>query len=104
MATYKTFGAIEYLRNLLEYDSSLDVYLKFQNGGSGAWQLRQGFSMKTPIIDTPFGLMYLEYTTKFSEALFPSRLQASYRVNSVCWMAPRFTVARFLRQLGQGVK
>ena len=26
---------------------------EFQNGGSGAWQLRQGFSMKIPIMDTP---------------------------------------------------
>ena len=28
--------AIDYLQNLLEYDKSRDVYLKFQNGGSRA--------------------------------------------------------------------
>ena len=54
LATYKAHQAIEYLRNLLEYNSSQDPRLKFQNGGSGAWQLRQGFSMKAPIMDTPF--------------------------------------------------
>ena len=59
------------------------MYLKFQNGGSGAWQLRQGFSMKTPIMDTPFGLMHLKYIAEFSEALSPSGLQASYHVK-VC--------------------
>ena len=52
----KTDRAIEYLRNLLEYDSSRDMYLKFQNGGSCAQQLSQGFSMKTPIMDIPFRL------------------------------------------------
>ena len=54
MATYKTYQAIEYLGNLLEYNSSRDPQLKFQKGGNGAQQLKQGFSMKMPIMDTPF--------------------------------------------------
>ena len=37
-----------------------EVYWKFQNGGSGSWQLRQGFWMKTPKMDTPFKLKNLE--------------------------------------------
>ena len=41
---------------LLEYNSSRDAYLKFQNGGSGARQLRQGFVMKRPIMDSTFEL------------------------------------------------
>ena len=58
------YQVIEYLRNLLEYNDSQDAYLKFQMeavvGGYGAWQLRQGFLMKTPIMDTPFELQHLE--------------------------------------------
>ena len=60
MATYKTYQASEYLWNLLEYNSSRDPHLKFQNGGNGAWKLRQGFSMKTPIVDTPFEVKHLK--------------------------------------------
>ena len=36
MATYKTDQVINYLLNLLEYNSSRDAYFKLQNGGSGA--------------------------------------------------------------------
>ena len=36
LATYKTYQASEYLRNLLEYNSLRDPHLKFQNGGNGA--------------------------------------------------------------------
>ena len=60
MATYETDQAIEYLWNLLEYNSSREVYLKFQNGGSGTGQLSQEFLIKTPIMDTPFELKNLE--------------------------------------------
>ena len=54
MATYKAYQASEYSWNLLEYNSSRDPCLKFQNEGSGAQQLRQGFLMKAPIMDTLF--------------------------------------------------
>ena len=77
MATYKTYQAIEYLGNLLEYSSSRDPHLKFQNGGNGARRLKQGFSMKMPIMDTPFEVKHLKYIAGFSEAAFPSHLQAS---------------------------
>ena len=60
LATYETDQAIEYLWNLLEYNSSREVYLKFQNGGSGVWQLSQEFLIKTPIMDTLFELKNLE--------------------------------------------
>ena len=33
---------------LIKYNSLQNPYLKFQNWGSGAQQLRQGFLMKTP--------------------------------------------------------
>ena len=36
LATYKTYQAIEYLQKLLEYTSSCDAYLKYQNGGIGS--------------------------------------------------------------------
>ena len=52
--------ASEYLCNLLEYNSSRDPHLKFQNGGNGTQQLRQGFSKKTPITDTPFKVKLLK--------------------------------------------
>ena len=55
MATYETYQANEYL---WEYNSSRDPYMKFQNGGSGAWQLRQDFSIKIPIMNTPFKLTH----------------------------------------------
>ena len=45
---------------ILEYNSSPDPHLKFQNGGNGARQLRQGFSMKTPIMDTSFEVKHLK--------------------------------------------
>ena len=51
---------ITYKTNLLEYNSSQDKHLKFQNGGHGAWQLRQGFLMITPITDTPFEVKHLK--------------------------------------------
>ena len=54
LVSYKTYQAIKYMGNSLEYNSSRVPYLKFQNGGSGTCQLRRGFSMKTPIIYTPF--------------------------------------------------
>ena len=60
LATYKTYQASEYLWNLLEYNSSRHPHLKYQNGGNGAWQLRQGFSMKIPIVDTPFEVKHLK--------------------------------------------
>ena len=37
----------------------------------------------TATMDIPFELQYLGYISEFSEALFPSHLQASYHVNSV---------------------
>ena len=60
VATYKTYQAIEYLGNLLEYNSSRDPNLKFQNEGNGARQLRQGFSMKMPIMDNPIEVKHLK--------------------------------------------
>ena len=45
---------------LLEYNSSRDAYLKFQNGDSGAQQLKQGFLIKAHIMDTLFKLQHLE--------------------------------------------
>ena len=71
--------------------------MKFQNGGNGALKLRQGFSMKTPIVDTLFEVKHLKYITGFSEASFLSHLQASqaYRVNCVLNQC---------RQLGSSVR
>ena len=74
--------------------------MKFQNGGNGTQQLRQGLSMKVPIMDTPFEVKHLKYIAGFSEASFLSHLQASqvYSVNCVLNQC---------RQLGssvQGVK
>ena len=39
--------------------------------------------MKTATMDIPFELQHLEQISEFSEALFPSHLQAGYHVNSV---------------------
>ena len=38
--------------------------------------MRQGFSMKTAIMDNPFELQQLKLVAEFSDALFPSCLQA----------------------------
>ena len=59
------------------------VYLKLQNGGSGACQLRQGFSIKTPIMDTLFELQHLEYIAEFSKALL-CQLCARWQLGSDC--------------------
>ena len=67
----------------IRINSSRDAYLKFQNGGSGTWQLRQGFLIKIPIMDTPFELQHLRCIIEFSKALFPSCLQAGCCVNGV---------------------
>ena len=37
--------------------------------------------MEVPIMDAPFELQHLEWIAEFIEALFPSHLKASYRVN-----------------------
>ena len=39
--------------------------------------------MKTATMDIPFELQHMEYISEFSEALFPSHLQAGYFVNCV---------------------
>ena len=39
--------------------------------------------MKTVTMDIPFKLQHLKQISEFSEALFPSHLQAGYRVNCV---------------------
>ena len=85
------------------------MYSKFQNGGSCGQQLSQGFSMKTPIMDILFGL---NISSRSQSSVMPCFLPI-YRlavVSTVCAgyeggrIAARFTVAKFLRQLGQGIK
>ena len=46
-------------------------------------QLKQGYLMKTISTDIKFELQHLEEISEFSDALFPSHLQAGYRVNCV---------------------
>ena len=41
--TYEIFHAIECLRNLLEYASSQDTHLNFQNGGNAS-QWKQNYN------------------------------------------------------------
>ena len=43
----------------------------------------QGFLMKRVTVDILFELQHLEQISEFSEALFPSHLQAEYHVNCV---------------------
>ena len=44
----ETDKVIDYLQNLLEYDSSRDAYLKFQNGGNGACSCEAGLLDEKP--------------------------------------------------------
>ena len=48
LSTYETDKVIDYLQNLLEYDSSRDAYLKFQNGGNGACSCEAGLLDEKP--------------------------------------------------------